>query len=153
MSEDFQDSFEDEEEFILGHIFHPVEEDCWTAEILTNGKSHTFKLDTGYQFQLWGNHGPNLMLKRSNKQLKGNTKLTVLGTVQGKLCYKTRTVQETLYILKGQTSYLLSWTAYAKTSLISRIDQIDPSSSNLKSEFQVFSENFWANSIYHKAKT
>ena len=76
------------------------------------------------------------VLKRSNKQLKGpgNTKLTVLGTVQAKLSYKTNTVQETLYVLKGQTSSLLSRAACVKLGLISRIDQINPTS-NWKSEF------------------
>ena len=76
------------------------------------------------------------MLKRSNKQLEGpgNAKLTVLRTVQAKLCYKTNKVQETLYVLKGQTSSLLSQAACVKLGLISRIDQINPTS-NWKSEF------------------
>ena len=103
--EDFYDSFEDEDEFFLVHIFHLAEDNCWTAEILTNGKPHTFKLDTGASVsvvdELWAQ---SHVVKRSNKQLKGpgNTKLTILGTVQAKLCYKTNTVQETPYVLKGQ---------------------------------------------------
>ena len=59
--EDFYDSFEDEEEFFLGHIFHIAEDNCWTAEIFTNGNPTLSDWTRVHQFQLWMKHGPKLM--------------------------------------------------------------------------------------------
>jgi hypothetical protein len=142
----------DEEDYDseLGYIFS-VNDDCWSAELLVNGKPHTFKLDTGAAVSVVGeNWARSHKLQKSTRKLKGpgETQLTVLGTVQAELRHNGNSVTETLYCLKGQKHSLLSKSACVRLGLVARVNEVvDP---DFKSEFPSLFKGLGALSIPYR---
>ncbi|KAK7090521.1 hypothetical protein V1264_010305 [Littorina saxatilis] len=129
----------DDENDFLGHIYHLEDQDYLSAQILVDNKPHIFKLDSGASVSVIGESWAEThKMHESKKQLRGpgNTKLTVLGTVQAQMQHKDKIITETLYVLKGQSSSLLSRTACTKLGLILRVDNVSgPEKPDFKGEF------------------
>ena len=65
-------------------------------------------------------------LSRTNKTFRGpgNTKLEVLGYFVGKLSYKEKEIEEEIYVIKNQTTGLLSRNASMKLGMITLINEV-----------------------------
>ena len=109
-----------------------------------NKHNTRFKLDSGAKVTVISECEPwlsDVKLEKSGEILygPGGTKLPVVGTFKASLAYKTKKMEETIYILKDQKSSLLSRDACRKLNLIARVDEVNtsrkPQSPDFKAEF------------------
>ena len=82
------------------------------TQVNVDGRPRSFKLDTGASVTVIG-EGTKVNLRnlgKSDTQLRavGGRPLEVFGFFKGTISYRGRSIQEKLYVVKGQTSFLLS---------------------------------------------
>ena len=123
----------------LGHVQDASGQE-WMAQINVEGRPRSLKLDTGASVTVIGEGtGVNLRnLRKSDTQLRavGGRQLEVLGFFTGTFSYRGRSIQEKLYVVKGQTSSLLSRNACVKLGLVARIDNVQANPTpNFETEF------------------
>ena len=123
----------------LGHVQDASGHE-WMAQINVDGRPRSFKPDTGASVTVIGEEtGVNLInLRKSDTQFRavGVRQLEVLGFFTGTLSYRGRSIQEKLYVVKGQTSSLLSRNACVKLGLVVRIDNVQANPTpNFETEF------------------
>ena len=111
------DEHDTEEEDFLGQILqiNNVDEGSWSADVKINGELHSLKLDTGASVSVLNEDWARLhhvKLQKTSKGLKrpGETRLTVLGSIEAELEYNGKSMKETLFVIKGQRNALLSTT-------------------------------------------
>ena len=83
-------------------------------------------------------------LSRTNTTFRGpgNTKLEVLGYFVGKLSYKEKEIEEEIYVIKNQTTGLLSRNASVKLGMITLINEVKKESlyeglGQLKTQYKI----------------
>lgn len=133
---DYMDSEEDD---FLGHIYSICKTTTRGQQTFSSTMNHTCSNWTQAHLSLsWMNLGLNLncsIIRPNNVTAQANTKLDVIGSFQAKLQYKDSEKRETLYVLKGQTSSLLSRTACMKLGLVSCINSISDDKPDFREEF------------------
>ena len=107
----------------LGEVKYATDEDYWSANVHVNNHNTHFKLDSGAKITVISKCEPwlcNVKLEKSGEILygPGGTKQPVIGTFKASLAYKTKKMEETIYIIKDQKSSLRSWEACCKLNLI-----------------------------------
>lgn len=111
----------------LGTVQDVGEVTPWTVVLHIDGHPESFKLDTGAAVSVVGDHyvGERL-LQQNDRILKGpgDTPLHVMGSFEANLSYKDRSIQETLYVIRGQHHALLSGSACLKLGLVARLHSL-----------------------------
>ena len=105
------DSSNDDDTYeFLGYISLVDNANCWLAEILIDGETSTFQLDTGASVIVFGESRTEPKKPNpANQSVKdsGNTALVVVRTSSTTLSYKDMSIKETIFVSADQFSGLL----------------------------------------------
>ena len=124
------DSEKSEKELFLGTLsVASLTSDGWLAPVIVNRKSVIFKLDTGASVTAIGKDAVSRdnKMRAVSRMLRGagNAPITVLGFIDTVLQYKDKEIKETLYVIEGQQTPLLSRRACEDLGLVKRLDALD----------------------------
>ena len=140
---------ENEEFSFLGEVSRCTEDnDPWILDVRVNTEKGNqvirFKIDTGTSVSVIPEIQNLSNLSRTNKTFRcpGNTKLEVLGYFVGKLSYKEKEIEEEIYVIKNQTTGLLSRNASVKLGMITLINEVKKESlyeglGQLKTQYKI----------------
>ena len=140
---------ENEEFTFLGEVSICTEDnDPWIRDVRVNTEKGNqvirFKIDTGASVSVIPDIQNLSNLSRTNKTFRGpgNTKLEVLGYFVGKLSYKEKEIEEEIYVIKNQTTGLLSRNASVKLGMIILINEVKKESlyeglGQLKTQYKI----------------